>query len=61
MRFQTKEDIDAFTEALGIMLFEFASAYKAGDQAFDRIGDSIEASVSHLADLAKSALGSSDH
>lgn len=56
MRFQTNEDIDAFTDALGLMLFEFASAYKADDQSFDRIGDSIEASVSHLADLAKSAL-----
>jgi hypothetical protein len=38
------------------MLVEFASAYKAGDDSFDRIGDSIESNVGHLADLAKSAL-----
>jgi len=57
MRFETEEDVDAFVEALGHMLFEFASAYKADDQSFDRIGDSIESNVSHLAALAKVALG----
>lgn len=57
MRFESEEDVDAFVEALGQMLFEFASAYKAGDQSFDRIGDSIESNVSHLAALAKVGLG----
>jgi hypothetical protein len=60
MRFKTAADIDAFTEALGIMLYEFASAYKNGDPSFDSIGDSIEASVSHLADHAKVSVGLSD-
>jgi hypothetical protein len=57
VRFEKKEDVDAFVDALGQMLFEFASAYKVGDQSFDRIGDSIENNVSHLAALAKVSLG----
>ena len=61
MRFETEEEIDAFVEALGHMLFEFASAYKAGDASFDRIGDSIQSNVSHLADLAKVAVGLKGH
>lgn len=57
MRFESEDEIDAFTEALGLMLAEFASAYKAGDPSFDRIGDSIEDNVNHLAALAKVAVG----
>ena len=57
MRFESEEEIDAFVDALGQMLYEFALAYKAGDQSFDRIGDSIEDNVSHLAALAKVAVG----
>ncbi len=60
MRFETEEEIDAFVDALGHMLFEFASAYKAGDDCFDRIGDSIESNVAQLAALAKAALGLTD-
>lgn len=59
LRFETPEEIDAFTEALGHMLFDFAQAYKNGDPSCDRIGDSIEANVSHLADLAKDGMGKS--
>ncbi len=46
MRFESEDEIDAFTEALGLMLVEFASAYKAGDDSFDRIGDTIGSDVS---------------
>lgn len=56
MRFQTQADIDAFVDALGQMLAEFAQAYKAGDASADRIGDSIESNVTHLAALAKAAV-----
>jgi hypothetical protein len=56
MRFESEGEIDAFTEALGLMLVEFASAYKVGDPSFDAIGDTIEYNVSQLADLAKVGL-----
>lgn len=59
MRFETAQEIDAFVASLGHMLAEFAAAYKAGDAAFDRIGDSIETNVNHLAALAKGAVDSS--
>lgn len=58
MRFETAEEIDNFLDALGIMLFEFASAYKKDDSSFDDIGDMIQANVSHLADLAKASVES---
>ena len=61
MRFETTDDVDAFVDALGHMLFEFAEAYKQGDPSFDRIGDSIEANVTHLADLAKAGMDLSGH
>lgn len=56
MRFETAEEIDNFLDALGIMMFEFASAYKKDDQSFDDIGDMIQSNVSHLADLAKASM-----
>lgn len=55
-RFETPEEIDAFVEAIGFMLAEFAQAYKNDDASFDRIADGIEANVSHLADLAKAGM-----
>ena len=60
MRFESEDEIDAFTEALGLMLVEFASAYKVGDPSFDTIGDTIEHNVGQLAALAKAGLRRAD-
>lgn len=58
-RFQTEAELDAFAEAIGLMLVEMAQAYAAQDPAWDSIGDSIILNVEQLVTLAKAGMATS--
>lgn len=60
-RFQTVDELDAFEEALGLMLLEMAQAYAVNDPSWDSIGDSIILNVGHLVSLAKAGMETSGH
>lgn len=59
--FDTEEQIDAFADAVGFMLFEMAKLYKAGDPRFERVANIIEANITGLAAAAKAGVAKTDH
>jgi len=55
--FESAEQIDEFTDNLGIMLAEFAQLYRSEDPRHEQVGDTIQRYIEDLAAIAKTTFG----